>query len=59
MPSSGATGVAVGGHNGFSRGKTIFVLAVVVGCFAVLWPRIFYPMFTASLIGDSGDEGNL
>ncbi|XP_035710314.1 uncharacterized protein LOC110853549 isoform X14 [Folsomia candida] len=56
MPSSGATGVAVGGHNGFSRGKTIFVLAVVVGCFAVLWPRIFYPMFTASLIGDSGDE---
>lgn len=43
--------------DGFSRGKTIFVLAVVVGCFAVLWPKVFYPMFTASI--SSGDEGML
>lgn len=28
-----------------STGKTIFVLTVVAGCFAVLWPKIFYPMF--------------
>uniref|UniRef100_A0A8D8PNR3 Resistance to inhibitors of cholinesterase protein 3 n=1 Tax=Cacopsylla melanoneura TaxID=428564 RepID=A0A8D8PNR3_9HEMI len=31
-----------------SRGKTIFVLTVVAGCFAVLWPKIFYPMFFGS-----------
>lgn len=24
--------------------KTIFVLATVVGCIAILWPKIFYPM---------------
>nr|XP_027208871.1 microtubule-associated protein 1B-like [Penaeus vannamei] len=33
----------------FGTGKTIFVLAIVVGCFAVLWPKIFYPMLTASV----------
>lgn len=32
----------------FGTGKTIFVLAIVVGCFAVLWPKVFYPMLTAS-----------
>ncbi|XP_026687367.1 uncharacterized protein LOC103520455 [Diaphorina citri] len=31
-----------------STGKTIFVLTVVAGCFAVLWPKIFYPMFFGS-----------
>jgi len=40
----------------FGRGKTIFVLAVVIGCFAILWPKIFYPMLTASL-NPSGEEG--
>ncbi|KAF2362949.1 Resistance to inhibitors of cholinesterase protein 3 N-terminal [Trinorchestia longiramus] len=34
----------------FGTGKTIFVLAIVVGCFAVLWPKVFYPMLTASSI---------
>lgn len=24
--------------------KTIFVLATVIGCIAILWPKIFYPM---------------
>ena len=27
-----------------STGKTLFVLAIVLGCFAVLWPKIFSPM---------------
>ncbi|XP_065572318.1 uncharacterized protein LOC136034814 isoform X2 [Artemia franciscana] len=27
-----------------SRAKTIFILATVIGCFAVLWPKVFYPM---------------
>lgn len=30
--------------SGLSNGKTILVIAIVVGCFAVLWPKIFYPM---------------
>ncbi|KAG8238184.1 hypothetical protein J437_LFUL014060, partial [Ladona fulva] len=33
----------------FGTGKTIFILAIVVGCFAVLWPKIFYPMLQASI----------
>ncbi|XP_044007928.1 resistance to inhibitors of cholinesterase protein 3 isoform X5 [Aphidius gifuensis] len=28
----------------FGIKKTILVLAVVAGCFAILWPKIFYPM---------------
>ena len=35
--------VDVGG-GGFSSGKTVLVLAIVAGCFAVLWPKIFVPM---------------
>ncbi|XP_050526033.1 uncharacterized protein LOC126896907 isoform X2 [Daktulosphaira vitifoliae] len=31
-----------------SQGKTICVLAVVAGCFAVLWPSLFYPMLKGS-----------
>ncbi|XP_071862307.1 RIC3 acetylcholine receptor chaperone isoform X4 [Bombus fervidus] len=33
----------------FGPRKVIFVLAIVIGCFAVLWPKIFYPMFTTSV----------
>ena len=28
-----------------SRSKSILICTVVLGCFAVLWPKIFYPMF--------------
>ncbi|GIY77853.1 hypothetical protein CDAR_273691 [Caerostris darwini] len=28
----------------FGTGKSLVVLAIVLGCFAVLWPKIFYPM---------------
>lgn len=33
----------------FGTGKTIFILAIVVGCFAILWPKIFYPMLQGSV----------
>ncbi|XP_054006048.1 chaperonin CPN60, mitochondrial-like isoform X1 [Hylaeus anthracinus] len=33
----------------FGPRKTVFILAIVAGCFAVLWPKIFYPMLTASV----------
>lgn len=28
--------------------KTVLVLVIVVGCFAVLWPKVFYPMLIGS-----------
>ncbi|KAG8197375.1 hypothetical protein JTE90_013499 [Oedothorax gibbosus] len=28
----------------FGTGKTLVVLSIVLGCFAILWPKIFYPM---------------
>ena len=31
-----------------STGRTLFVLAVVLGCFAILWPKIFSPMLFSS-----------
>lgn len=34
--------------NDFSTGKSIFVLAIVAGCFAILWPNVFYPMIQGS-----------
>ncbi|XP_014208653.1 uncharacterized protein LOC106639504 isoform X3 [Copidosoma floridanum] len=34
--------------NAFGPRKTVVILAVVAGCFAVLWPKIFYPMLIAS-----------
>lgn len=32
------------GNQDFGTGKSLVVLAIVVGCFAILWPKIFYPM---------------
>lgn len=29
---------------GLGPRKTLFVLVTVVGCIAILWPKIFYPM---------------
>ena len=29
---------------GLSNGVIILAIAIVVGCFAVLWPKIFSPM---------------
>ena len=51
-PASGIYGtwLRAGKMSGeFGTGKTIFVLAIVVGCFAVLWPKIFYPMLLGSV----------
>lgn len=33
----------------FGSGKTILIFAIVFGCFAVLWPIVFYPMLQSSL----------
>lgn len=33
---------------GLGPKKTLFVLVTVVGCIAILWPKIFYPMMFSS-----------
>lgn len=46
----------------FGTGKTVFILAIVVGCFAILWPKIFYPMLQESVspqISSVNSQGNL
>lgn len=40
-----------------SRGKSACILAVVVGCFAILWPSIFHPLLKGSIL-PSRDDGN-
>lgn len=32
----------------FGTGKTVLVLVIVAGCFAILWPRVFEPMMQAA-----------
>ena len=36
----------------FSNSHTVLILTVMVGCFGVLWPKIFSPMF----FGDQQDQ---
>lgn len=35
--------------NGLTTGRAVAVLAVVVGCLVILWPKIFYPMLIVAL----------
>nr|XP_027203663.1 resistance to inhibitors of cholinesterase protein 3-like isoform X1 [Dermatophagoides pteronyssinus] len=39
--------------NGISNFKSLCIVIVVIGCFAVLWPKIFYPMLLYGLRWDS------
>ena len=39
--------------NTLSTSKTIIVISVVIGCFAILWPRMFYPMLQAAFRSQS------
>ncbi|OTF71234.1 hypothetical protein BLA29_008767, partial [Euroglyphus maynei] len=39
--------------NGISNFKSLCIVIVVIGCFAVLWPKIFYPMLLYGLRSDS------
>ncbi|KAK6642614.1 hypothetical protein RUM43_004116 [Polyplax serrata] len=36
----------------FGTGKTVVILSIVAACFAVLWPKIFYPMLTSNKKSD-------
>ncbi|KAI2796454.1 hypothetical protein RDWZM_000085 [Blomia tropicalis] len=35
--------------NGLSKSKSICIMLIVIGCFVVLWPRIFYPMLLVGM----------
>ncbi|XP_044747327.1 VID27-like protein isoform X2 [Coccinella septempunctata] len=35
-------------ENDFTPKKTMIIMVIVVACFAVLWPKIFYPMLVGS-----------
>ncbi|CAL1293753.1 unnamed protein product [Larinioides sclopetarius] len=39
-----------------SSKRSLTVLAVVVACFAVLWPKIFYPMIISILFPSENEE---
>lgn len=32
--------------------RSMFVLVVVIGCFSILWPKVFYPM----LVGNANQQ---
>lgn len=42
--------------NYLSKSKTICVLAMVVCCFSVLWPKIFLPMFQQAVSSKNHPE---
>lgn len=31
-------------NDGLSPKKTAFIIVTVIGCIAILWPKVFYPM---------------
>lgn len=35
-------------NEGLSPKKTALIIVTVVGCIAILWPKVFYPMMFAS-----------
>lgn len=44
------------GEDGLSTKKTALVIVTVVGCIAILWPKVFYPAIFGS--SDAGDGGH-
>lgn len=42
--SSPLAGTTAQDSPGLGPRKTLFVLVTVVGCIAILWPKIFHPM---------------
>jgi len=40
-------------NDSLSTSKSILIIALVLGCFAVLWPKIFYPMLVGSRVASN------
>lgn len=52
-PAAQSTGLMSG------QNKTVIALAIALGCFAVLFPKIFYPMYQGSTSKSADSNGNL
>ena len=48
---SSSTTVKMNGN--LSTNKIILVITIVIGCFAILWPTVFYPMLQAAFASQS------
>ena len=48
-------------EQGLSNGVIILTIVIMVGCFAVLWPKIFSPMLFGDSVGNVklDDEGKV
>ena len=51
--SSSASETSETPSTGISNCKSICIVIVVIGCFAVLWPKIFYPMLLYGIRWDT------
>lgn len=51
--ASKATSTAVKMNGNLSTNKIILVITIVIGCFAILWPTVFYPMLQAAFATQS------
>ena len=47
--------------SGLPPGRVVLVVAIVVGCFGILWPRIFSPMVFGEALepAKTDDDGDL
>lgn len=44
---------------GLSPKKTALIIVTVVGCIAILWPKVFYPMMFASAPTGATTKSNI
>lgn len=56
MPTNGSHPAAHEPASALGPRKTLFVLVTVVGCIAILWPKIFYPMMFSTPDAPSVDN---
>lgn len=56
MAKNGSTPPATTNDGPLGPRKTLFVLVTVIGCIAILWPKIFYPMMFSTPAGPPVDD---
>lgn len=40
-----------------TNNKAVIALSIALGCFAILFPKIFYPMYQGSTINSKSNDG--
>lgn len=46
-------------NEGLSPKKTALIIVTVIGCIAILWPKVFYPMMFASAPSTATGKSNV